>query len=181
MVKQGFGYLRVHENWWGYSISPNKSWGWLFLILNQKGAIIRGRRLFQIILTGSRALNICFIFPLNQKIITLRKLNVVFLSVQNLVPWLIVRAWIVTDQFCWIRFDPLQLDREEVKERGDGERNGGDYSIEGDDYFKYFHQRGAIIWGRRLIEGQLLFEEIRYLKMWNHYVREKQGNPTHYH
>ena len=34
---------------------------------------------------------------------------------------------------------------------------------EGSDYFKYFGQRGAIIRGRRLIEGRLLFEEIRYL------------------
>ena len=34
--------------------------------------------------------------------------------------------------------------------------------FEGGDYFKYFSQRGAIIQGRRLIEGRLLFEEIRY-------------------
>ena len=34
----------------------------------------------------------------------------------------------------------------------------------GGDYFKYFHQRGAIIQGRRLIEGRLLFEEIRYAR-----------------
>ena len=33
----------------------------------------------------------------------------------------------------------------------------------GGDYFKYVDQRGAIIRGRRLIEGRLLFEEIRYL------------------
>ena len=31
----------------------------------------------------------------------------------------------------------------------------------GGDYFKYFCQRGAIIRGRQLIEGRLLFEEIR--------------------
>ena len=35
--------------------------------------------------------------------------------------------------------------------------------FEGGDYFKYFGQRGAIIRGRRLIKGRLLFEEIRYL------------------
>ena len=41
----------------------------------------------------------------------------------------------------------LQLDRERVlKEREDGERGGG-----------------AIIRGRRLMEGRLLFEEIQYL------------------
>ena len=51
---------------------------------------------------------------------------------------------------------------------------GGDYSrgaiilnisvtegrlFEGGDYFKYFRQRWAIIRGRRLIKGRLLFEE----------------------
>ena len=35
--------------------------------------------------------------------------------------------------------------------------------MEGGDNFKYFHQREATIRGRRLIEGRLLFEEIRYL------------------
>ena len=37
---------------------------------------------------------------------------------------------------------------------------GGGRLFEGGDYFKYFGQRGAIIRGRRLIEGRLLFEEI---------------------
>ena len=32
----------------------------------------------------------------------------------------------------------------------------------GGDHFKYFRPRGAIIRGRRLIEGRLFFEEIRY-------------------
>ena len=31
----------------------------------------------------------------------------------------------------------------------------------GGDYFKYFRQRGAVIRGKRLFEGRLLFEEIR--------------------
>ena len=39
---------------------------------------------------------------------------------------------------------------------------GGGALFEGGDYFKYFGQRGTIIRGRRLIEGRLLFEEIRY-------------------
>ena len=43
-------------------------------------------------------------------------------------------------------------------------REGGGRLFEGGDYFKYFGQRGAIIRGRRLIEGRLLFEEIRYLE-----------------
>ena len=40
---------------------------------------------------------------------------------------------------------------------------GGGGLFEGGDYFKYFRQRGSIIRGRRLIEGRLLFEEIRYV------------------
>ena len=35
--------------------------------------------------------------------------------------------------------------------------------LKGGDYLKFFHQREAIIGGRRLIEGRLLFEEILYL------------------
>ena len=38
---------------------------------------------------------------------------------------------------------------------------GRERLFEGGDYFKYFYQRRAIIRGRRLIEGRLLFEEIR--------------------
>ena len=41
-------------------------------------------------------------------------------------------------------------------------RGGGGRLFEGGGYFEYFHQRGAIIRGRRLIKGRLLFEEIRY-------------------
>ena len=47
-----------------------------------------------------------------------------------------------------------------MRERENGGRGGGRL-FEGGDYFKYFGQRGAIIIGRRLIEGRLLFEEIR--------------------
>ena len=42
-------FMKWHHN---YRISSNNSWGRLFLFLHQKGAIIRGRRLFQIFLTG---------------------------------------------------------------------------------------------------------------------------------
>ena len=52
----------------------------------------------------------CFIIPLNRKLITSNKENMGLLSVPNLVIWLIfnvnilgTRAWIVTNQFCWIR------------------------------------------------------------------------------
>ena len=50
-----------------YRISSNNSGGRLFLFLHKKGVIIRGRRLFQILLTGSRALNILFYFPIKSK------------------------------------------------------------------------------------------------------------------
>ena len=50
-----------------------------------------------------------------------------------------------------------------IKEREDGERRGGGGRLfERGDYFKYFHQRAAINRGRLLIDGRLLFEEIRY-------------------
>ena len=49
---------------------------------------------------------------------------------------------------------------ERIRERENGERGVGRL-FKGGDYFKYFRQRGVIIRGRRLIEGRLLFEEIR--------------------
>ena len=36
--------------------------------------------------------------------------------------------------------------------------------FKGGNQFKYFSQRETIIRGRRLIEGQLLFQEIQYLE-----------------
>ena len=50
---------------------------------------------------------------------------------------------------------PLQLDREGIKEREDGERGEGRL-FEGGDCFKYFHQRGAIIQGMAIIRGNTL-------------------------
>ena len=47
----------------------------------------------------------------------------------------------------------LQLDREGIKEREDGERGGGGRLFKGGDYFEYFHQRGAIIRGTAIIRG----------------------------
>ena len=41
--------------------------------------------------------------------------------------------------------------------------------FEGSDYFKYFHQREAIIRGRLLLEGRLLFEEIRTVRWWSNH------------
>ena len=43
---------------------------------NSREQLFEGRRLFQILLTGSCAVNICSIIPLNQKIIASNKLNI---------------------------------------------------------------------------------------------------------
>ena len=51
-----------------------------------------------------------------------------FLSVPNLVPWLIFIAWIVTDQ-SGMNHIALQLDREGIKGREDDERSGGEAII----------------------------------------------------
>ena len=51
---------------------------------------------------------------------------------------------------------PLQLDREGIKEREDGERGEGG----GGDYSRETIMLNISIKGRRLIEGWLLFEEI---------------------
>ena len=67
------------------------------------------------------------------------------------------KSWIVFYQFCWIRLHFNLAGRGLKKEKkAKGLGRGG-------DYFKYFRLKGAIIRGRRLIEGRLLFEEIRYL------------------
>ena len=55
---------------------------------------------------------------------------------------------------------PLQLDREGIKGREDGERGGGGRFFEGGDYFKHFGLRG------RVIEGRLLFEECFVPETW---------------
>ena len=65
----------------------------------------------------------CFIFLLNQKVITSNKLNKGFLSIPSLVPWLLFRARVVTDQFCWILLH-FNRDKEGIKGREDGERGG---------------------------------------------------------
>ena len=83
----------------------------LFLFSHQKGAIIRGRRLFQILFTGSRALNICSIFPLNEKSNHIKETEHGVFSVPSLVPWLIFNVdilGVVTDQFFCMDQTPLQ-------------------------------------------------------------------------
>ena len=51
------------------------------------------------------------------------------------------------------------------RRRQEGLGGGGWRLFEGGDFFKYFRLKEAIIQGRRLIEGRLLFEEIRYAVM----------------
>ena len=66
MANLWINYFR-NENW-NYRISSNNSQGRLFPFSRKKGAIIRGkaiirgRRLFPILLTGSRALKMCFFY-----------------------------------------------------------------------------------------------------------------------
>ena len=136
-------------------ISSNNSRGRLFYFFShKKGAIIRGRaiikgrRLFQILFTGSRALDILFYFPFN------RKNNHIKYTEHGLFKcykfsFLINFHSLNGHWSVLLDHITLELDREGIKRREDG------------DYFKYFCQRGAIIRGRRLIEGRLLFEEIR--------------------
>ena len=112
---------------------------------------------------------LCFIIPLKQKIITLNKLNMGFLIVPNLVPWLIsdvnildVRVWMINDQFCCISLHFSSVCYPSCQFLTWQQRGAGWRLFEEGDYFKYFGQRGSIILGRRLIEGRLLLEEIRY-------------------
>ena len=78
------------------------------------------------------------------------------LSIPNLVPWLIFIAWIVTDQFCWITLY-FNLTRRKWKEEktGKGARR--------DDYSRDAIALNISVMGE-LIEGRLLFEEIRYAR-----------------
>ena len=47
------------------------------------------------------------------------------------------------------------------------------------DYYQYFCLRGAIIRGRRLIEGRLLLEEIRSRSLYRVYVGSIGRSPSH--
>ena len=74
---------------------------------------------------------------------------------------------------------PLQLDGEGIKEREVGERGGGGRLFEGGDYFKYICLKGAIIPGRQLIEGQLLFKKTRYFVLNLFFIATyKEKNPA---
>ena len=83
-----------------------------------------------------------------------------FLSAPNLVGSLInFQSLNLHDQFCWISFHYNLTGtgkKEEKMARGAGR---GDYSREA-IILSFFRKRGAIIRGRRSIEGRPLFEEI---------------------
>ena len=103
----------------------------------------------------------CYILLLNQKIITLNILmgswlnTGFFQSIPSLVPWLIFRAWIITDQFCWVSLHFNLTGR--IKGREDGERGRG----------------GTIIRGRRFIRGDIrsALQQATYKKL-EIYVRD---------
>ena len=65
---------------------------------------------------------------------------------------------------------PLQLDREGIKAREDGERGGGGRLLEGGDYFKHFGLR------RRLFEGRLLFEDCFVSESWLSMIISSHSN-----
>ena len=69
---------------------------------------------------------------------------------------------------------PLQLDREGIKEREDGERVGGGRILEGGDYFKHFGLR------RRLFEGRLLFEHCFVSESWLSKIMSHSNWPEGY-
>ena len=77
-----------------------------FFFRTKRGRLFVETRLFHILLTGSRALNI-LITPLNKKIITPNELTI----------------------FWWLDQIPLQHDRQGIEEREDGERGGGGGAI----------------------------------------------------
>ena len=133
-----------------YCISSNNSRGqFFFFFSHQRGAIIRGKAIISKLYCS---LEVCPKYFEMKKNFTSNKLNMGFSCVPNMVPWLIfnvntlvVRAWITTDQFCWIT--------ERRWRKGWG--GGGNYR----------YVREAIILnipskGRQLIEGGLLFKEI---------------------
>ena len=91
-------------------------------------------------------------------------LNVNFLAVR------------VMDQSCGIGLVfSVILDREGVKQKKARGGGGGRPLIEGGDYLKYFNQKGAIIRGRRLIEGRLLFLGRSASRFLTHFILDRHS------
>ena len=106
------------------------------LFSHKKGAIIRGKRLFQTLFTESHALNILFYFSIKSKNWS-HQINWTraFFSAPNLVPWLLLSVNIF-ESFC--RVFPHQTDSTSTLQGGEkrkrrwreGWGGGGDYSRE---------------------------------------------------
>ena len=60
---------------------------------------------------------------------------------------------------------PLHLYKVGIRERKDDERGGGGGRLlfQGGDYFKYFHQRGAIIRGTAILQGNTVVSSLIYI------------------
>ena len=133
--------LPIPSFWKVYRISLNNSRGLLLLFshnYSREGNYFREAIILNIAhWKSSTKIIFCFIFPLNQQMITSNKLNMAFFSVPELVPWLpfivnilCIRAWMVTDEFCHTRLQGGDLTKRRWQEGWGG---------------------GAIIWGRRLL------------------------------
>ena len=152
MANLWINYFR-NENW-NYRISSNNSQGRLFPFSRKKGAIIRGKAIISNIVSWkSCPKDICFFFFSKEKS-PQTNWRLGFSRVSNLVPWIIFRAWIVTDlagsgtASTWQGADK--------RKRRYGKRGKGGRLFEGGDYFKYFRQRGAIIRGNMVTRNSSL-------------------------
>ena len=153
MANLWINYFR-NENW-NYRISPsNIARADYFLFRAKRGRLFEGRRLFPILFPGSRALKIYVFFFFSKEKSPQTNWRLGFSRVSNLVPWIIFRAWIVTDlagsgtASTWQGADK--------RKRRYGKRGKGGRLFEGGDYFKYFRQRGAIIRGNMVTRNSSL-------------------------
>ena len=118
--------------------------------------LFQGKRLFEILLTGSGALNILFYCPNKSKNYHTKETEHGLIKCSKFGSLINFQSlnhhWsFLLDQI------PLQLDRERIKKTEDGE-----IGVKGGIILNITIKRGAIIRGRRLMEGWLLFEGIRY-------------------
>ena len=126
------------------------SWGWLLHVFfsHRKEAIIWGRWLFQVVLTGICALNILFYYPIQPKNdhIKIAQHGLSMCSKFGpLINFQCQYSWHQSMNHHWsVLLDetPLQLDREGIKEREDGER-GGVGIIRGGRLFSILPSKGS--------------------------------------
>ena len=149
-----------------YHISSNNSQGWLLLIfLHKKGVIFWGRRFFQILLTGSHALNILFCYPNKSKNDHVKQTEhgiskcSKFGSLINFQCQCHLRQSLNRHRSVLLDQIPLRLDKEGIKVRKDGKWGGGGQLFKGGNHFQYFrlgggdYLREAINWGTAIIQG----------------------------